>query len=134
MKNIRSLLLSLVLPTGILIVALLTYLNLHSLSPTLWIILPYAPYGIFLLGMGLALWFNRSRIFFALLIFEILFATFSYVISTDSSIFFNQYAAYGNGSIITPQSIAFFDLEGKGFFNPLGNSTVFMDRGPACPG
>ncbi len=120
MKNIRSLLLSLVLPTGILIVALLTYLNLHSLSPTLWIILPYAPYGIFLLGMGLALWFNRSRIFFALLIFEILFATFSYVISTDSSIFLTNTLLTVTGLLLPLNLLLFSILKERGFLTLWG--------------
>ncbi len=120
MKNIKNLILSLLLPMGILIITLFTYFKLHTLSPTVQQVLPYAPYGIFLLGMALALWFNRSRIFFILLICGITLGSLSFAGTTiNTSLPINTlYIAAG---LLLPLNLLLFSfLKERGFLTLWG--------------
>lgn len=120
MKNIKNLILSLLLPMGILIITLFTYFKLHTLSPTVQQVLPYAPYGIFLLGMALALWFNRSCIFFILLICGITLGSLSFAGTTiNTSLPINTlYIAAG---LLLPFNLLLFSfLKERGFLTLWG--------------
>ncbi|WP_026476595.1 GGDEF domain-containing protein [Alkaliphilus transvaalensis] len=120
MKAITKLLRSLVLPLLIVIAGIFLYLKLTELPTSVTLLMYYLPYGILLIGMLLSLRFNRSRIFFILVVLlasllTIVYAPKILMIYDDLTIF---YLVLG---VIIPINLAIFSLlKERGFFTVWG--------------
>lgn len=111
-----------VLPLVLLVLAYMSYHNVHALSAPQLDLLKLAPYPVFVIGGGLAWKFNRSREFFLLLMFTLASVSLQYLPKlpgTGNSIAVPD--LYLILSIVLPLNILLFSLlKERGIFSLWG--------------
>lgn len=121
MRSLLKLLLFILLPVLLILTALYTYYTVNSMSPNVSLILEYLPFGVLCIGMLLALRFNKSNIFFPLLVFLL---TLFCLLKIDDII--NPHNSYETLlhifiGIVVPLNIVLFSfLKERGFFTLWG--------------
>ncbi|WP_202709955.1 GGDEF domain-containing protein [Sporosalibacterium faouarense] len=110
MKNITKTLVFLSIPVFLLIATFVLVFNVFSFSKPWPMILQYASYVFFLVGMLLGSRFNKSKVFFLCLILAIAQMVLSYEITFTQNLAINYPKLFPILAIILPVNIFIFSL------------------------
>ena len=95
------------MPALLLVTAYMTLPHIESLKPSLQEFLVFAPYGILVLAMLLSLHFNRSRVFYVLLMLGLAYGSFRYFLQDGRNDFAGQ-AVFSMLCFLLPLNIMIF--------------------------
>lgn len=111
----------LLVPAGLLLGAILFYLNRSHMAPVMLTVTGYAPYALFVAAAAMSWWFNRSRVFFCVLAmgFSQLLLTINLPLETDA-VFFRREADVFIAIFIPLNFLVFAFLKERGIFTLWG--------------
>lgn len=97
-------------PMGLLFLAFLLFSRLETLSPPLVELLPKVSYFIFFIGLVLSWWFNRSRVFFVIIILSLSQFLLTSFVPLGTNKEFYLKVVYSVLCLIIPTSILIFSF------------------------
>ena len=121
MRRIINIILSIGVPIIIIAAAIYLYFKVDNYSPQVKLLIEYLPFGILMIGMLLSLSFNRSRIFYVLMV--LLISLFSLIHTTNllKVEFSYDTALYILLGVLIPLNILIFSiLRERGFITLWG--------------
>ena len=120
-------LLPLAIPLVILAAAQMFFLKTVQISPALHPLINYSSFAVFSIGLILSYWFNRSRVFFVIVILAQGQLALAVPGSGWAARHFSPEAVYSAASVLLPANLLFFSLlKERGVLSPGGRARFFF--------
>ncbi|MHB8919348.1 MAG: GGDEF domain-containing protein [Desulfocucumaceae bacterium] len=120
-------LLPLAIPLGIVAAAQVFFLRAGQIPPALHPLINYSSFALFTIGLVLSYWFNRSRVFFVIVILALGQLALAVPGSGWAARHFSPGAVYSAASVLLPANLLFFSLlKERGVLTPGGRARIFF--------
>lgn len=120
-------LLPLAIPLGILATAQVFFLRAGQIPPALHPLINYSSFALFAIGLVLSYWFNRSRVFFVIVILAMAQLALAIPGSGWAARHFSPGAVYSAASVLLPANLLVFSLlRERGVLTPGGSARIFF--------